>query len=182
MRAAEVFALKSDTTRVDRWLFDGELVERWDGTGFHTPAHAAMVANISCLLRNWYRTTNDFRMFGYGCPYVLARDPDTLVTFDVSVVRRNICDKPRWDDTHIEGVPSLAVEVVELDEDPDLLSRLVENSLRHGVELMWVIDPHEMFVTVHRRFAKPQCVNGQMSLTTSDDLLGFSCSIAEIFE
>jgi Uma2 family endonuclease len=182
MRITEVFARDLGATPVDHWLFDGELVERWDGAGFHTPAHAAAVANVSCILSNRLHATNDYRVFGYGCPYALAHNPDTLVTFDASVVRRDVCEKLRYDDTHIEGVPALAIEVVELDEDHDLLTRLVEVSLRAGIGSVWIVDPHEEIVVAHRRGCKPQYLSGVMSLDGGADLPGFRCSVAEIFE
>ncbi|MBN9117763.1 MAG: Uma2 family endonuclease [Planctomycetes bacterium] len=182
MRATDVLATDPGRVPVDRWLFEGDLVERWNGAGFHTPAHAAAVMNVSRLLSNWCRATSNHRAFGYGCPFVLARNPDTLVTFDASVVRRDVCEKPRWNDARIEGAPVLAVEVVELDEDPDLLTRLVEVALRTGTGSVWMIDPHEEIVVVHRRGCESQYLNGVMALDGGADLSGFRCPVAEIFE
>jgi|GEM_PF-5240886 len=182
MNTETLFALTPERARIDRWLFEGRLIERWNGAGFHTPAHAGVVANVSMLLASWCRKSPQYRAFGYGCPYLLASDPDTLVTFDGSLADRTICDGVSVEATHIVGSPRLAIEVVELDEDPDLLASLVETSLRHGVGTMWVIDPYEQIVVAHRHGATPQYVNGRMPLNLDSAVPGFTCSVAEIFE
>lgn len=178
MNTEALFALTPETAHIDRWLFEGKWIERWNGAGFHTPAHVGVVVNVSMLLARWCRNHPQYRAFGYGCPYLLSSDPDTLVTFDGSLADRTICDVVSVDATHIVGSPRLAIEVIELDEDPDL----VEASLRHGVGTMWVIDPYELIVVIHRNGASPQYANGQMSLTAGDAVPGFTCSGAEIFE
>lgn len=183
MTAEELFALPSDPPGLDRWLFAGELVERWNGNIFHTPAHARVVATVGGLLVGWCHKMPGLsvRAFGYGCPYRLARNPGTVVSFDASVVEA-ARGEPATDDTHIEGVPLLAVEVKELDEDEDLLSRLVDLTLSCGTPAMWVIDPFEEIVVWHRPGAKPVYVNGGMELTAGSHLPRFRCRVAEIFE
>lgn len=86
MTAAELFALPSDPNGVDRWLFSGELVERHNRNRFHSPGHASAVMAISALLGGWSRIAGAgrFRAYGYGCPYLLGREPDTVLSFDAS--------------------------------------------------------------------------------------------------
>jgi Uma2 family endonuclease len=179
MRASELFALYPEKVGIDRWLFDGEPIERRDGAGPHTPAHAAAVANLSLVLHNWCCGSDENLVFGYGCPFLLACDPDTLLTFDASVVPRDLCDAFFWGDMFIEGPPLLAVEVIEPGEDAQLLTRLVETSLGKGVSVVWIVDPHEETVTVHRRDGRATYRDGLIVL---DDLPGFRCPVAEIFE
>jgi Uma2 family endonuclease len=192
MTASDLFALPGDPVGVDRWLIAGELIERWNGNGFHTPAHAAGVAAVSSLISHWYREAKPpgIRAFGYGCPYRLTREPDTVVSYDVSVWRRtsghaDIVDASFIDivdASFIEGAPLLAVEVMELDEDEDLLSRLVEVSLRGGVKSVWVVNPFEPLVVQHRSGMKPTYHNGGMEIIEHPNLPGFRCPVAEIFE
>jgi Uma2 family endonuclease len=184
MTAAELFALPPDPPGVDRWLFAGQLIERWNGNRFHTPAHSATVATVSALLSDWCHGVNnrDHRAYGYGCPYRLTRNPDTLVSFDAGVVEVCAVNTTKPDDAFIEGAPLLAVEVIELDEDPDLLQRLVEESIDGGVPSMWVIDPFEEIVVWHRPNAKPVYINGGMELAAGPQLPGLRCRVAEIFE
>ena len=181
MTANELLALTPPKNGLDRWLIDGELVERWNGTDFHSPAHAATVVNVAALLSKWCRPIRA-RAFGYGCPFLLWRDPDSLLTFDVSVVTRDVSTRPHALAEYVETAPALAVEVVELDEDSDIIARLVETSLHHGVGTVWVVDPVEEIVVVHHRGMHPRYVNGGMILVGGDDLPGFACPVAEIFE
>ena len=184
MTASDLFALPGDPVGVDRWLIAGELIERWNGNGFHTPAHAAGVAAVSSLISHWYREAKPpgIRAFGYGCPYRLTREPDTVVSYDVSVWSRTSGHTDVVDASLIEGAPLLAVEVMELDEDEDLLSRLVEVSLRGGVKSVWVVNPFEPLVVQHRSGMKPTYHNGGMEIIEHPNLPGFRCPVADIFE
>jgi Uma2 family endonuclease len=181
MSAEELCALTAAAARVDRWLFAGELAERWNGIEFHSPGHAATVAKVCAILGHWCRETSDFRVLGADCPFRLTRDPDTVITLDASVVSRAIWEKTEPDAPFIDGAPVLAVEVVELDEDPVLLQRMVDALISVGTAAVWVIDPVDELVVVHRHGVPPLYVNGGMGLP-GGALPGFRCSVAEIFE
>lgn len=178
MTAEELFALVPDTG-FDRWLFSGNLVERWHG--FHSPAHAASVATVARLLDVMRRASGrPLRILGPGCPYQLAHHPDTVVSFDASVIESSRITRRM--ETHLEGPPLLAIEVKELDEDEDVASRLVDECLKNGVPSVWVIDPFEEIVVSYRPDARPVYINGGMILAAGPHLPGFSCPVAEIFE
>ena len=182
MTAQDLFSLPPLTAPVDRWLFEGELIERWNGGGLHTPAHAATVANLSAKLAEWCRRNSAFRAFGYGCPYLLESEPDSVVTFDASIVRRTALGTLSKSSNCIEAAPVLAVEVIETDEDADLLARLVNTALQSGVETVWVVDPDESSVIVHQSHKPSVHLNGGMWLSGGADLPGFRFLVAEIFE
>jgi Uma2 family endonuclease len=179
MTAEELFALAPDAG-FDRWLFSGKLVERW--YGFHSPAHAGIVATLAALLFRMRdrSSTGHLRILGSGCPYQLTHDPDTVVSFDASVIESHRVSRRM--EGHLEGPPLLAVEVKELDEDEDVALQLVERSLEAGVPSMWVIDPFDEIVIWHRRDARPVYINGGMELLAGSHLPGFSCRVAELFE
>lgn len=182
MTAVELHALPSAPSGVDQWLFAGELVERRNPNEFHTPTHAAVVATLSRLLGNWvnYERPRGFRAYGYGCPFLLGTNPDTLVWFDASIAPVPLpleTDAP-W----VVGPPVLAVEVIERDEDFAVVDRLVRASLTAGVNAVWVIDPFEELVTVSRPGRRPLRVRGASELPGDPDLPGFRCKVADIFE
>jgi Uma2 family endonuclease len=182
MTTSELLELPQTQARTERWLFEGELVERWNGAGFHSPGHAGVVARVAAILGDWCAVHNDHRAYGYGCPYLLERDPDTFVTFDASIVKSAKRRSQPSRAEYIERPPVLAVEVVDLDEDHDLLSRLIAVSLRCGIPAVWIIDPVEEIVVVHRDRQRPEYLNGAMAIQGGDALPGFRCSVAEIFE
>jgi Putative restriction endonuclease len=181
MTADEVLALESDE-RVDRWLFSGELIERrYD---LHSPGHAGALVAVMCLLDGWCRSMAGagLRAFGYRCPYLLGRAPDTIVSFDASVIAATLAPTLRQHATYIDGVPLLAVEVMDLDDDPKLIERLVDESLRCGVQSFWVVDPLDELVLSYRLGAEPEYVKGPLDWIPGPHLPGLCIPLAELFE
>jgi len=85
MTATELFELP-ENDRIDRRLIRGRLVER--PHPLRSPSHAIVVANLAGILGNWRRNPpkRNFSVFGYGCPFRLERNPDSLVCFDSAVI------------------------------------------------------------------------------------------------
>src|SRR5436305_999425 len=112
MTAEELFALP-DNDRIDRRLIRGRLVER--PYPFRSPAHAAVIANLSGLLGNWERSADGagWVAYGYGCPFRLSANPDTLVCFDASVVPVALKSRTPPRAQFLEGVPTIAIEVCD---------------------------------------------------------------------
>jgi Uma2 family endonuclease len=118
---------------------------------------------------------------GYGCPYLLARDPDTYLSYDLSVVTHPNPMRMR-DVEYLASAPLLAIEIKELDEDEDLLLRTIECSLQLGVQEMWYVDPFDEIVVCHSPHSSPKYVNGRMELIGGSALPNFRCSVEEVFE
>lgn len=182
MTAAELLALPPEPPGIDQWLFEGELVERCNPNQFHSPAHGGVTATLSAILGNWAKSQRPagYRAFGYGCTYRLTTNPDTVVTYDASIAR--LTAPIGIDDPWVEGPPVLAIEAIELEEDYPTVDRLVAVSLAAGVKAVWVIDPFEEIVTVHRPGRRPRPVRRAMELSAGDVCPGLRCKVAEIFE
>lgn len=166
---------------VDRWLFDGRLVERRNPNRFHSPLHASTLSKISASLCEWARSAKaqGFQPYGYGCPYLLAREPDTLVSFDASLAASAEADQ---EDLYVVGAPVFAVEIAEMGEEPGPFEQLVRAALNHGVQHMWVIDPVEHTVTTHSRSRQVTFDDGELDVSFAAHLPPFRCRVAEIFE
>jgi Uma2 family endonuclease len=81
--------------------------------------------------------------------------------------------------SHLTGfVAGVLVVAVSL----ELLTRMVELSLRCGVPMVWVVNRFEPLVVVHRKGRTPEYLNGGMHLSGDPELPGFRCPVAEIFE
>ena len=165
MTAAELFALP-DNDRLDRRLIHGQLVER--PYPFRPPAHAAVVANLWGLLGNWERSPDGagWVAYGYGCPYRLHADPDTLVYFDASVIPASLDDITPARAGYINGTPTIAIEVIDQSDPEDAIRELREVAWDFGIRLLWLIDPYEEYVELHR----PR--HNTALLGKSDDLVG----------
>ena len=111
---------------------------------------------------------------------MLRRDPDTLVWFDASIGPRSAVNGPN--DVYLTAAPTLAVEVMEIDEDETLVDRLVRETLRHGVPEVWTIDPVDETITRHTASGRVCCGYGSLELRIALDLPPLRCRVADIFE
>ena len=60
--------------------------------------------------------------------------------------------------------------------------RKVNQYLRAGVKLVWIVDPEIREVGVHRPGVELQLLTADDVLTGGDELPGFECRVAEFFE
>jgi Uma2 family endonuclease len=179
MTADELFALPVDD-RTDRRLIHGRLVERQ--YPFRCPAHAAAVANLCGKLGNWEQTVaaRGWSVYGYGCPYRLARGPDTVLYFDTSVVSESVVRSTDGRAAYLDGLPVLGVEVVDLSDSPEAVEELVRVTLGAGVPMLWLIDPFDELVEVHRFGRTTLVLSVGSELDATDVLPGLRCAVTDI--
>jgi Uma2 family endonuclease len=91
-----------------------------------------------------------------------ARVPDVMF-FRAERFARYKETTPDWDDKPFVIVPDLAIEVVSPNDRFSLINKKVNQYLADGVELVWVIDPQEQNIYVHRK--------GQTTILSGDDTL-----------
>jgi Uma2 family endonuclease len=118
-------------------------------------------------------TTNDTGL-------VVERDPDTargadVMFFDDSRPLAGV--SRRYPDT----IPALVVEVLSPTDTWSRTSRRVIQYLRHGVPLVWVVDPDALTVTVLRPGELQQLLDETDALTGNGVLPDFSCKVADLF-
>src|SRR5207248_2468092 len=83
-----------------------------------------------------------------GC--VLARDPDVTVGIDVVYVSPELAAKPLDETTMINGVPTLAVEILSPSNTEEEVNDKLDAYRDAGVPLVWLVDPHLGTVQVLR--------------------------------
>jgi len=112
--------------------------------------------------------------------FQIAHDPDTVRAPDVAFVRADRIP-PDGVKGYFQGAPDLAVEVVSPSDRPDEVAAKVQDWLRAGCSMVWVIEPENRTVAVHRRG------NEVAMLTTADTLIGgdvlpeFFMPVARVF-
>jgi Uma2 family endonuclease len=119
------------------------------------------------LLGNWEKSTagSSWVAYGYGCPYRLHRDPDTLLCFDSSIVPKSLDDATDKHTLFIDGRPNLVIEVVDQCDDLPAVTELVYTAIDSGVPLLWLVVADEEYVELHR----PHC--GSIIMDKGDDLV-----------
>ncbi len=175
----ELLAMPDDG--MERWILRGELWER--PMTKRNRFHSEVTARISQLLGNWLDSQPVPRGQVYdgeaGC--ILARDPDTTVGIDVVYISPELAAKQSDETTLIDGVPTLAVEVLSPNDTTEEITEKVETYLGAGVPLIWVVHPNFRTVTVHRPGEEPELFNVREELSGEPHLPGLRIRVESIF-
>ncbi len=144
--------------------------------------HGFFAQNIGARLWMFARQ----RKRGYVCSndtgVVIRRKPDTVRGPDVMFFDDGKSAKEIAETAYAENPPVLAVEVLSPSDRPSRVARKVNQYLRAGVKLVWVVDPEIREVGVHRPGIELQLLTADDVLTGGDELPGFECRVAEFFE
>ncbi|HEX3314805.1 MAG TPA: Uma2 family endonuclease, partial [Gemmataceae bacterium] len=81
----------------------------------------------------------------------------------------------------IEGTPDLIVEILASSDRLEEVNEKTAAFRRAGVPLVWIVNPYDQTVIVHRLGAKPQLFNTDQELAAEPQLLGFRVAVAELF-
>ena len=124
------------------------------------------------------------RALGRVCPetgFVLQRDPDTVRAPDVAFVSSERTGGRRRRGPYFEGAPDLAVEVLSPGNTDREMTEKVAEYLAAGGRVVWVVDPRQQRVTVHRPECVPRHLSREDTLDGAPVLQGFRLPLAEIF-
>jgi Uma2 family endonuclease len=178
MTADEFYEWSSRPENDNKWyeLVRGEVVE----LPAPTKPHGFICGNVVRILGNFvfqqgkgYLTSNDSGV-------ILEKGPDTVRGPDVAYYE----DAATFAELHPkygEVAPRLAVEVLSPNDRANKVLRKINDYLRCGVGLVWVIDPESRTVTVHRPGQSQAEFGENQELTGGDVLPGFRCRVADFF-
>jgi Uma2 family endonuclease len=112
--------------------------------------------------------------------FQLAHDPDTVRAPDVAFVR---ADRIPLSGVKgfFQGVPDIVVEVVSPTDRASEVAAKVQDWLQAGCTMVWVVDPEDRTVTVHRSRQDAVVLTTADTLSGGDVLPEFSMPVAEIF-
>ncbi len=143
--------------------------------------HGVVCGNVAWILGSFVRQCNR----GYVCSndmgIILERAPDTVRGADVSLFdqAQRYADVTR---KYSEEIPNVAVNVLSPDDRPGRTARRIDQFLKRGVPLVWLVNPEDCTVTVYRR-DKPCRVLGTQEVLTGEDILpDFHCRVADFFK
>lgn len=158
-------------------LIDGNLVE------LNVSVLSSRVGgSVFFLMYDFCKKTNAGLVFpsdmGLQC---FSDAPGKVRKADASFVRRDRLAEISDDDGFLLIPPNLVVEVVAPDDLFYELDVKVQEFLKAGVELVWIINPMSRTALIHR-------ANGTISVLTENDdldgetvLPGFRCRLRELF-
>jgi Uma2 family endonuclease len=119
-------------------------------------------------------------LFAAETGFRLARNPDTVRAPDVAYVREANLPQAR-----VRGYPDLApdfvVEVVSPNDTAAEIESKVQEWLRAGVLLVWVLYPSAQTAVVHRTDGVLRRLHADDMLDAEPVLPGFTCRVGEMF-
>lgn len=121
---------------------------------------------------------------GYMCTndtgIIVQRKPDTVRGAD-AILFLNSKSPDQITKGYIEDIPNLIVEVLSQDDQPGRTNRRIEQYLRRGVPLVWLIDPEERTVTVYRPNEFHKVLDETQELTGNGILPDLTCRVSDLF-
>nr|BAL53811.1 hypothetical conserved protein [uncultured Planctomycetota bacterium] len=142
--------------------------------------HGTQCATIVALLVKYIESSGLGRVSCNDPGLILGRNPDTVRAPDVVYYRENVS----WEAIPrglAERLPQLVVEVVSPTDRPNEVVRKVQQYLRAGIAMVWVVDPEDRTVGVYRGGREPQVLGEGEVLSGEEVLPGFSVAVAELF-
>lgn len=107
-------------------------------------------------------------------------DEESVRAPDVAFIRKERLPSP-LPEGYAEFVPDLAVEVVSPNDTYTEIHDKVDEFLRAGVSVVWVVDPQRRKVEVYQQDAPTQTLRAGDTLTCEAILPGFALPVSEIF-
>ena len=186
---ADLLAMPDDGVR--RWLVNGKILV----VSGPAPEHAAMTirnkhhttveAQIVFLLKLWLepQPRPRGRVLTSEVGVRFPGERDTTVGIDTIYISAELAARTtaNEDSTIVEGVPTLAVEILSPSDTVENISTKIRTYRRFGVPLVWVIDPDLRTVTVHRPNRSAAPLSDEQELDGGPELPGFRVPVARIF-
>jgi len=179
MTTEELLAIPDDG--ISRELIRGHLRE-YDMTR-RNRRHSRTVSRLSHLLELWLEglPAPSGEILAGDAGVRLLRDPDTTVGVDVAYISAVTAAATPEGAFLIDAPPVLAVEVLSpSDRQNDVLDK-VEDYLRAGVKLVWVVEPVFRTVCVYQSDDEPRLFNVRDELNGDPHMPGLRIPVARIF-
>lgn len=161
-------------------LLRGELLRTPPGTWRHG---VTLATAVSCLVGfvDEHEQEQDLGWVCVGAGFILSRDPDTLLTFDVSFIGADrVPSETEWD-RWSEFAPDLAVEIVSSFDTASGLAERLATYLESGVLLVWVLDPARRTAAEHRPGKPVRLLQEDDELDGGEVLVGFRVRVGALF-
>ena len=180
MTEEEFEALPDDG--MDRMLIQGVLWEK--PMTLRNPDHSRVLILLGYHLHHWLRQQPKprGRILGGEAGFRLRNDPPTRAGIDVAYISPELAAATPRGARIVDGVPVLAAEILSPSVTQEEIDAKVEEYHQVGVAVVWLLNPKNRTVLVHRRDAEPELFNRLQELHGDPDLPGFKVAVAELFE
>jgi Uma2 family endonuclease len=179
MTTEELLAMPDDG--IERWLIRGELRE--GGVTRRNYRHSAYVIEFGFVLLSWLRANRHVggRVVGGEAGFQLTDNPDSTCGIDVAYISKALADATPEGSRLIRGVPVLAIEILSPSDDQEAIQEKIDEYLRAGVKLVWIVEPVHKTITVYRPDAAPALFNLNDEISAEPHMPAFKARVAELF-
>jgi Uma2 family endonuclease len=143
--------------------------------------HGRVCARIACLIGGHAVDGRYGIVLGAGTGCVLqAGDEPVVRAADAAFIRRERLPE-HLPAGYAQTVPDLVVEVTSPSDTYAMVIEKVNDWLQAGAQMVWVVDPSNRQVSVHRPHQSVRVYGEADTLSGEDVLPGFECKVSEIF-
>lgn len=114
--------------------------------------------------------------------FILARDPDVLLAPDLAFIRSARVPPDSEQGGFIACAPDVAIEIISPWDRASRVTEKVLEYLRGGVAEVWLIDPEDRTLALHRANLTVTWFAGDQTFEGSEMLPGFQFPMAALFE
>ena len=142
--------------------------------------HGDVAGQVFYLIRSYLEDHPLGKVYAAETGFTIARNPDTIRAPDVAFVRQDRVPRtPRRG--FFDGPPDLAVEVVSPSDRHSDINAKVDQWLTAGATSVWVVDPPNRSIVVHRAGGQLLRYQGDQELRDEPTLPGFILKLADLF-
>lgn len=176
MTADDLLAMPDGGKRYE--LIDGRLVELCPASWISS----TVAMNIAIRLGPYVRDHGLGKVSGADHGAKLATNPDLVRSPDVAFTRQERLKRGKLTRGFQDGAPDLVVEVLSPTDRFAQVVRKVQQYLRAGAQLVWVLDPSDREAIVYRADGSTEVYGADGILSGEDVVPGFELRLAEIWE
>lgn len=159
-------------------LVQGEVVEM----PVPMPEHGRVSFKSGFVLEVYGTQTGRGYVIGNDSAVVTERGPDTIRGADVAYYSSARWPREKLGPRLIPIAPDLVVEVSSPSNRPGEMLKKVNEYLRAGVGMVWVISPTKRTIAIYRPDDLPPIVLGESAILEDlPELPGFRCAVADFF-
>ena len=146
--------------------------------------HSNIMTCVATELKNWLRGQPQPRgqVLTGDAGVRLPLEPLVVVGIDVVYISPEVMAQQTRNSTIINGVPTLAVEILSPSDTQEEIQEKIDCYLEAGVPLVWIIDPRRQTVLVLKPSEEPVLFNVRQEISAEPHLPGFCIPVARLFE
>ena len=176
MTADDLLRLRGQGVRGE--LIRGVLIEKMPSG----EERGELAMYIGTLLNVFARPRRLGRVIGSDAGVVLERDPDTVRELDVAFISYRKRPRGIRNTRYTQAIPELVVEIRSPGDSAAELDEKARMWIRHGVLIVWVVNPDARTVDVYRADGTITALAERDELDGGDAIPGFSCAASDIFD